>query len=549
MIARAASCGCFVVAPSAQIGENAGMELVTEPSKQRKKRSKSPKHAGIVRAFRFAMAVPEKRAVPLFEAADTLNAVRNDLVGMLDGRRHENRRRREIGEEPLPWLTFADLAKSVSAARADNPSLDALHSHLAQSVCDRVLEGQKRWLEALADGRSGVRPPRRRERKHTRSFAYKQYGNGCRIQNGRVFLSGFGWFKLHDHRKMRGKPQTVTVKFAEGRWWCIVTVRIAEADWFGRANRPSKPDAGADPGLSSLLTDSHGNAFDPPRAMTERRRQLRREQRDMARKFRAREANHGKAVAEAAASGGKLPPLRDIPYSNRLKKQIRRVAKVHTKADRVRDHHQKKIASVERSRFGRIAVEEHGLMFMFKNRRMARAAADRAIGGMKHAVASAFGKDCVMVPNRRAGIGGNSQTCLCGASVPKDLKVRVHKCDACGLEAPRDVVSANIAQAIGFGTVSGKLVSFYPAGGQPVVRRGADEAAHGESRSASARKGASESAAKRPTRASPKTRQSHTAGAKATAEGKTTWNRKRPRPPTLPVAPHSVSSKREAPPR
>ncbi|MCE6957510.1 transposase, partial [Cereibacter sphaeroides] len=77
---------------------------------------------------------------------------------------------------------------------------------------------------------------------------------------------------------------------------------------------------------------------------------------------------------------------------------------------------------------------------------------DRALGYQKQALASALGERLVPVPNRRPGVGGNSQTCLCGASVPKELKDRWHDCPACGLSAPRDVVSANIVETIAFGT-------------------------------------------------------------------------------------------------
>src|SRR2546429_7932380 len=39
---------------------------------------------------------------------------------------------------------------------------------------------------------------------------------------------------------------------------------------------------------------------------------------------------------------------------------------------------------------------------------------------------------------------GTSQTCVCGARVPKRLSDRVHVCTACGLMASRDHVSAQV---------------------------------------------------------------------------------------------------------
>jgi len=88
------------------------------------------------------------------------------------------------------------------------------------------------------------------------------------------------------------------------------------------------------------------------------------------------------------------------------------------------------------------------------NRRLARAAADRALSGRKQALKSALGPRLEMVPNRRPGIGGNSQTCLCGATVRKTLRDRWHECSTCGLSAPRDLVSANIVEMIAFGTTT-----------------------------------------------------------------------------------------------
>jgi putative transposase len=44
---------------------------------------------------------------------------------------------------------------------------------------------------------------------------------------------------------------------------------------------------------------------------------------------------------------------------------------------------------------------------------------------------------------------GTSQTCLCGAAVPKTLSQRWHQCSACGLSAARDHVSAQLISGLG----------------------------------------------------------------------------------------------------
>jgi len=344
-----------------------------------------------------------------------------------------------------------------------------------------VLEGTKRWHEARGEGRTHVRPPGFVERRKYRSFTFPEYGNGCRIQNGRLLVSGVGWVRMHDHRKVKGSKKTVTVKWAQGRWWCIVIAMVQPNDLFLEA-REGTEDRGGDPGLMHLLTLSDGTVYDPPKAWHEMRARLAHEQRILSRKFEAREKAYEEIVAEMRARGETPPRLRDVPYSNRLKAQIVKVAKLHTKVENVRDHHHKKIAAILRDTVKRLAMEEHGVQFMIRNCKQAKSASDRAIHAFKHAVATALGPSrYIPTANKRQGIGGNSQSCVCGQAVPKELSDRVHRCDACGLEGPRDVVSANIVQLIAFGTVSETLDRMVPAGGQPVVRRRGGEAGTGES--------------------------------------------------------------------
>ena len=83
----------------------------------------------------------------------------------------------------------------------------------------------------------------------------------------------------------------------------------------------------------------------------------------MSRQFEAREKQYEILAARAKAEGRRVSPLKDIPYSNRLKAQVKVVAKLHTKVDNIRDHHHNKNASVVASGYRKSAVEEHGVLF------------------------------------------------------------------------------------------------------------------------------------------------------------------------------------------
>ena len=211
------------------------------------------------------------------------------------------------------------------------------------------------------------------------------------------------------------------------------------------------PDIGIDTGLTSLLTDSTGRSFDPPRAWYMYRTRLKKEQQKLSRQFEARKVKYEGLVIESRSMGLPIPHIKDIPYSKRLKDQIKAVAKIHTKIERIRDYHHKKNASIIANTANRVAVEDHALDFMIHNKRLSKIVSDRAIGKQKLLLRSKLGPRYFEVPNYRPGIGGNSQTCTCGASVPKELKDRVHRCLECGLVADRDHVSANIVSIIAFG--------------------------------------------------------------------------------------------------
>ena len=451
------------------------MAVPSIPKRPRAKRKKMPKHPLEMRAYRYPMDVTDAQSKALFGALGLCWEIRNLLAADRQEDRRANKVLREAGQ-PAHYLTYPEQYVRVSGLLKSDPKYAVLHSQVAQDVADRIDEGTKRWLESLkVKGERKVSPPGQIERRDYSSFTYKQYGTAAHIDGGRVRLSKLGSFKLIQFRKFRGTPKAITTSFDEGQWWCIVTCAIqGSALYRSAAETQHLPDTGGDPGLSALLTLADGTVFDPPRALKEALAALRHEQRSMSRKFKHREALYdAEATRRKAANLPAQPPLREMPYSNRLRAQIKVVAKLHTKVARVREYHHCKLASILSSRYRKVAIEEHGLQFMIQNRRLARSASDRAIAAMKHRIASKLGNRLLLTPNRRPGIGGNSQTCLCAAPVPKGLGDRGHVCPACGLVGPRDVVSANIVMQIAFGrNLLKEVSSTLPVAGQVIVRRG-----------------------------------------------------------------------------
>lgn len=437
------------------------MAMETKESRERRARKKMPQHKWEQRAYHVLLHPNPAQEEALWRTCHGCWFLRALLVNERNTNRKENRDKKENGETRPHYLAHADQYKSIPGYVAQYPEqLGGIHSQVLQNVAVRVDEGTKRWLEAEPGDQ--VRPPHHKRRNKYRSFTFPQYGSAVNLHHGEIYLSGIGRMPADCWRKIRGLPKTVTIKFKDGKWWAIISCAIQAKDIF----KPMKavahlPDGAGDPGLESLLTDIEGTQYDPPRAWYDYRDALAHEIRSMTRKFKAREEQWKEDHIEWIAHGV-VPEqsLRKYPYSHRLQEQIRRVAKLYTKVSNIRDYYHRKLAVIIDATFRLFGIEEHGLKFMIRNRRQAKAAADRAIGKMKKAVQSKIGPRYVKASNKGPDGRGNSQVCTCGADVPKDLGDRVHECPACGLKADRDHVSANVTNSHTFGFVSTSLSSF-----------------------------------------------------------------------------------------
>ena len=429
-----------------------------------------------LRAFHFRIEANNAESNKLHRALGLAWELRNDQVIVLEAARCAARSAKLRGEEPQ-YVSALDLKKMVASGCLP-PKFGGLHSQVRQDISTRVSEGQKRWFEAVREGRRHVRPPAPMARKDFRSITYPQYGTAAHVKNGILHMSKLGDFRVRGWRKMRGAKKSMTIKFKDGHFWAIVMCEAQERDVCRpyaevRQNATSTaglPDGATDPGLTSVLNDSLGTSYATPKPLKKAAVKLRRLQKDVSRKFEVRKAQHMRVLAaartaaepdsvgaQAPVAAGIAASLRLIPYSGRLRQSIRKLAKAHSKVKRVRDDAAKKTARRIERTFARVAVEEHSLKFMVRNRLLAKTTADVAIGKQKQALRSALGSGRYAKASniRPGGEGGNSQTCLCGAHAPKELKQRWHKCPdpACGLEGPRDQMAAIICQYETFGTV------------------------------------------------------------------------------------------------
>ena len=122
------------------------------------------------------------------------------------------------------------------------------------------------------------------------------------------------------------------------------------------------------------------------------------------------------------------------------------VAKCHTKVFNQRNDFQHKISTKIVSKYGRIFAEDLNILGLAKTR-MAKSVLDAAWSSFLSKLA--YKAESAGRVFQRVDARATSQTCPCGARVPKKLSEREHVCTACGLVLSRDHAAALVIQGRG----------------------------------------------------------------------------------------------------
>lgn len=304
-------------------------------------------------------------------------------------------------------LTYYDQANQLKAIRADG-DLGVANFSCCQEVLRRVDRAFQAFFRRV---KAGQRPgyPRFRSRHRYDSLTFPSLGDGCQIRRGRLYVQGVGLIKTRWHRPLTGTVKTVTVKRSCDQWFVCISV---EQDL--QPLPVSNEAIGIDVGLTHFATLSDGTAIVNPRYARQAQRRLRIAQRRVARRRKG---------------------------SHRRRKAACWLQRAHRRVQRQRaDHHHQHSRRLV-NRYGLIAVEDlnvRGLAGGMLATSIHDAGWSSFIAQLAYKAESA-GRELVTVDPR-----GTSQTCLCGARVPKRLSDREHVCTACGLVADRDHVSAQV---------------------------------------------------------------------------------------------------------
>ncbi len=312
-------------------------------------------------------------------------------------------------------LTYDDQANQLREIRHLCPDIATTNYSMLQAVCRRAHRAFENFYRRRKAGLPGGFP-RFKGCHRFDSITFPAYGDGCKLTATRLKVQGIGSVKVKMHRPIEGTIKTVTVKREVGKWYVVFS-----CDGGTPVPLPATGQSvGIDVGLTHFLTTDTGTTVENPHPFKAAQRKLRVAQRVLARRKRG-SARRGKARQRVAALHQKV---------------------AHARAD---FHHKTAHALVQNNDV--ICHEDLQVANMVKNHNLAKAISDAAWSqfiAILTSKAEEAGRDVIAVDPR-----GTSQTCICGAHVPKALRDRWHDCPSCGLSLPRDQVSAMLIKRLG----------------------------------------------------------------------------------------------------
>lgn len=328
--------------------------------------------------------------------------------------------RKTAWEERQESVGLYDQHAQLPGIKKKRPSLTVAHSQVLQNVGVRLDLAFKAFFRRV---KAGETPgyPRFRGRDRYDSFTYPQYGNGCKLDGNKLYLSKVGNVRIILHRPTEGVAKTCTVRrTSTGKWFVTITCEVEQGPL-----PESTEQVGIDVGLHAFATLSTDDVIDNPRF------------------FRKEEAALAKAQRRLAKEAKGTP--------ERAKRR-KVVARVHERiANRRNDFaHQNSRRIV--NRFGFISVEDINVNRMIHNHCLAKSIADAAWSGFLQYTtykAEWAGRRIVAV-----NPAYTSQQCSgCGHRQPMPLSERTYHCPCCGLVIDRDLNASLNILALGLQSI------------------------------------------------------------------------------------------------
>jgi putative transposase len=197
--------------------------------------------------------------------------------------------RKDAYEQEQRTVGKYEQLRQVKTYKATNPYAGPVHSHVLQTV---VQDLDKAFQAFFRRVKAGEAPgyPRFKGQYRFKSFGFKEYGNGFKIDGRRLKIAGIGRVAVHWHRDVPGVIKTLRLTRKAGKWYAVLACEVPAAPL-----PATGADVGIDVGLTSLITTSDGEHVEHPAWYRTAQKRLRVAQRRVARRKKGG-ANRRKAV-------------------------------------------------------------------------------------------------------------------------------------------------------------------------------------------------------------------------------------------------------------
>ena len=316
-------------------------------------------------------------------------------------------------------FTKYDMNKWITKLKKNHPEFNEIYSQVCQNIADRVSKAYKNFFRRIGERKHGkkIKVGFPRFKSYISSLTYPQ--SGFKPEGKNVFISRIGRMPFVNHRDIKGKIKTLTIKQTRSQEWYI-TFSVENEETSLISN--NKPQVGIDLGLKEYATLSDDTRISNPRISNKSIGKLKTIQRQLSNKKK----------------GGR----------NRRKAKIK-LARISEHMARQRDDFLHKTSYRLVNSYSLIAYEKLNIANMVKNRNLARQVTDASWGSFTQYLcnkAERAGCRVVGVNPRNT-----TRTCSrCGNIQDIGLGERTYLCQKCGLKIERDLnASINILATAG----------------------------------------------------------------------------------------------------
>ena len=285
-----------------------------------------------------------------------------------------------------------------------------------------ALFGIKCLGDAISRWRSGQNKfPKHKKRNHHQSYSTDP--TSVTLKGNRIRLPKIGWVRMFEALRFEGEILKVTISRTAHRWFVSITVGT------GTPNVPRDarglPVIGIDVGINSLATLDNGRHYENPRPLKRYERKLKREHRRLSKK---------------------------VFPSNNWFKQKRKLERIHYRIACIREDAHHKVTTEIVNTASAIGIETLKITNLLKNRNLAKALSDSALGGFLAKLKSKAGVRGIRVVEAPQFFA-SSKTCSNCGQKKKELSLadRHYHCESCSLTENRDVNAAKNLQHLAVG--------------------------------------------------------------------------------------------------